>query len=182
MIYLLIGLAIWILAHGFKRAMPGLRAELGDRGRGLVAVLLLGSVALMVLGYRLWDADQAYDPPSWGRHANNLLMLIAVFLFGAGSSKGRARALMRHPMLTGLATWAVAHLLANGDWASVVLFGVLGLWSIGTMFVINAAEGPWDRPEPGPASKDLTLVIITLVIYGIIAGIHTWLGYYPFPG
>ncbi len=182
MTFLIFGLVLWIAAHLFKRIAPGLRSEMGDRGKGLVALVLVGSVALMVLGFRLWDAGQAYDPPSWGRHLNNLLMLIAVFLFGAGSSKGRVRSWLRHPMLLGMTTWSIAHLLVNGDWASVVLFCTLGVWAIGTIVVINTSEGPWDRPEPGNAAGDVRLVIITLVVYAVIATVHTWLGYYPFPG
>ena len=58
-------------------------------------------------------------------------MLVAVALIGAGHSKGRARGWLRHPMLTGVVVWAVAHLLVNGDVASLVLFGWLGLWAVG---------------------------------------------------
>jgi hypothetical protein len=49
------------------------------------------------------------------------------------------------------------------------------------MRLINAQEGPWQRPEPGPVSGDVRLVVITLVVYAVIAAIHGWLGYWPFP-
>jgi hypothetical protein len=84
-------------------------------------------------------------------------------------------------MLTGVTVWAIAHLLVNGDAASLVLFGWLGLWAVGSMAVINAREPAWARPAPGPASGDLRLLLITAVIYAVIAAIHTWLGYWPFP-
>jgi uncharacterized membrane protein len=114
-------------------------------------------------------------------HLNNLLMLAAVALMGMGRSRGRARAWLRHPMLTGVTVWAVAHLLVNGDRASLVLFGGLGLWAVAAMALINAREPHWTRPEPGPASGDLRLAVITVVAFAAIAGIHTWLGYWPFP-
>jgi hypothetical protein len=49
------------------------------------------------------------------------------------------------------------------------------------MAIINAREPVWTRPVPGPASGDLRLLLITAVIYAVIATIHTWLGYWPFP-
>ena len=85
-------------------------------------------------------------------------------------------------MLTGVVVWAVAHLLVNGDAQSVVLFGGLAVWAVAEMLVINATAGPWVRPEPGPAKGDIRLIVIALVLYGVIAAIHTWLGYWPFPG
>jgi hypothetical protein len=48
------------------------------------------------------------------------------------------------------------------------------------MVIINARE-PWVRPEPGPLKGDLRLAAITVVVYFAIAGIHTWLGRWPFP-
>ena len=180
MILLILGLALWIAGHAFKRVLPNLRQRLGDPGKGVSAAIILAGVVLMVIGYRGWDADIAYDPPDWGRHLNNLLMLIAVLLFGLGGSKSTFRGSLRHPMLLGLATWAVAHLLANGDWASVVLFGGLGLWALAEMQVINRAEPEWERPEPGTTAGTLRLMAISAVIYLVIAGIHTWLGYWPF--
>jgi hypothetical protein len=47
--------------------------------------------------------------------------------------------------------------------------------------VINAQDGPWQRPEPGPIRGDVRLIVVSLVAFGVIAAIHTWLGYYPFP-
>ncbi|MXU64509.1 NnrU family protein [Oceanomicrobium pacificus] len=186
MIYLVAGLILWSGAHLFKRVAPGARDGLIERigagpVRGVVALLLLLSVVLMVIGYRSYLAPQVYVTPGWTVHLNNLLMLIAVFLLGMGSSKGRARSWLRHPMLTGVLVWSVAHLLVNGDLASILLFGWLGVWAIVEMLVINAAEGAWERPAPGPASGDLRLVIISVVVFAVITTIHYFIGPSPFP-
>jgi uncharacterized membrane protein len=77
--------------------------------------------------------------------------------------------------------WAIAHLLVNGDNASLVLFGWLGLWSIAEMVAINAREPAWTRPAPGTTAGDVRWVIVTLVVFAVIATIHTLLGYWPFP-
>ncbi|MBV0913020.1 NnrU family protein [Anianabacter salinae] len=186
MILLLLGLFLWVDAHLFKRLLPGPRAMLtqvlGDASKAVFAVILLGSVVLMVLGYSNAEIVPVYDPPSWGAHLNNLLMIFAIALFGLGSSKSRLRGKLRHPQLTGFITWGVAHLLVNGDLASIVLWGVLIVWAVVEMVLINAQT---PRPAPftgGSVKGDVRLLAITLVLYGIIAAIHTWLGYYPFPG
>ncbi|MGB0497645.1 MAG: NnrU family protein, partial [Rubricella sp.] len=166
----------------FKRLAPDARASMGDKGKGLVAVGVLAGVVLMVIGYRGAEFINVWFPPVWTVHLNNLLMLFAVILFGMGSSKGRARAWLRHPMLTGTLVFAIAHLLVNGDLASIVLFGALGVWAVLEMLVINAREPAWVRPEPGPASGDVRLVIISLVVFAVITGLHSWLGPWPFPG
>ena len=77
--------------------------------------------------------------------------------------------------------WAVAHLLVNGDRASLVLFGWMGLWAVAEMALINAREPAWVRPAPGTVAGDVRLVVITLVVFAVIVAVHTWLGYPPFP-
>ena len=137
---------------------------------------------MMVIGYRGADATPIWELGSWALSVNNLLMVIAVFLIGLGNSKSRLRGKLRHPMLAGLLIWSVAHLLVNGDVSSLVLFGGLGLWGIAEMAVINRAE-----PVPAPfidgtARGDIKLLVISAVVFVVIVGIHTWLGYWPFPG
>ncbi len=185
MIWLLLGLAIWVAAHMFKRVAPAARAAMQDRignaSRGIFAVLLVLSVVLMVVGYRAVDFVPVWQPPAWTVHVNNLLMLAAVALFGLGSSKSRLRGTLRHPQLTGFSLWCIAHLLVNGDLASLILWGVLLVWALAEIPLINARE---PRPAPfegGSLAGDIRLGVITLVVYAVIAAIHTWLGYWPFP-
>lgn len=186
MTLLILGLILWCGAHMFKRLAPDMRQSMqermGDASKGPIALVLLLSVLLMIIGYR--GADTAF---LWGRSGattgiNNLLMLAAVALYGVGHSKSRLREKMRHPMLWGTVLWAVSHLLVNGDVASILLFGVIGIWALVEMRLINRAEPHYVPWEGGSVAGDVRLVIITLVIYAIIAAIHTWLGYYPFGG
>ena len=80
-------------------------------------------------------------------------MFLAVALMGAGQSKGHARSWLRHPMLTGVLVWAFAHLLVNGDVASLILFGWMAAWALASMALINAREPAWVRPAPGPCER-----------------------------
>ncbi|MFQ5622809.1 MAG: NnrU family protein [Paracoccaceae bacterium] len=185
MTMLVTGLILWVLAHFFKRLAPAARAGLDDAvgagpAKGIVALVLLAAVVLMVTGYRAAPFDPVYEPPAWGVYVNNAAMLIAIALLGAGSSKGRARSLMRHPMLTGVIVWGFAHLIANGDLASVVLFAGLPAWALANMMLINAREPEWQRPEPGPVSGDVLLGVITVVLFAVIALIHSYVGPPPF--
>ncbi len=182
MTLLILGVVLWSVPHFFKRLLPDMRASLGDKGKGIIAILLLVSLVLMVIGYRSATFETVYTPLAGMGHLNNLLMLVSVFLLGAGSVKGRVAVMIRHPMLWGAVVWSVAHLLVNGDLASIILFGGIGLWALVQMMLINRAEGGWDRPKPGPWAKDGKNLVITLVIYGIAVGIHIWLGHNPFLG
>ena len=179
---MIFGLALWFGAHFFKRIAPAQREQLGDKTRGIIAVALLLALVLMVLGYR--GADTTFI---WGRSPattgiNNLLMVFAVVLFGAGSSKSRLRSRLRHPMLTGAVVWAVAHILVNGDSASLILFGGIGVWALVQMTLINRAEPDYTAWEGGSIAGDIRLAAISAVVFAVIAGIHTWLGYFPFGG
>lgn len=182
MLLMILGLLLWAGAHYFKRLAPGPRAALGNAGKGAAAAAILAALVLMVLGYRSAGFIYVWAPPSFMVHINNLLMLIAFFVYGTSATTGRLRGWTRHPQLIAVKIWAAAHLLVNGDLASIVLFGGLLAWAVGSVILINRAEPDWQRPAPGPASKDLLLVGITLVSFGIALAIHVWLGVWPFPG
>ena len=180
MVYLILGVLIWAFSHLMKRVTPGLRASLGD-GPGKAAVSLLSFVALglMIYGYRHADVIVLWSPPPFLRHINNLLMVVAVLLLNLKANRGRGRALMRHPMLTAVKTWALAHLLVNGDLASVILFGGILAWAVLDVILINRMEPAWDRPAAGPVVNDVIYVVASGVLFGVIVAIHNWLGYWP---
>lgn len=181
MILLSLGLILWIAAHYFKRLMPQKRAAMGEKGKGLIAVSIILSLLLMIFGYRWAEFIPVWSPPAFLTHINNLLMLVAFFLFGMSATTGRLRGKMRHPQLAAVKTWAIAHLLVNGDLASIVLFGGILAWAVGSVILINRTSD-WVRPEPGEAKKDILLVVITLVTFTIVTIIHTMLGVSPFGG
>lgn len=187
MTLLLIGMAIWWGAHLLRGLAPAARASLDDRfgvkpAKGVIAVLLVLSVVLLVLGHQTSDFTPVYDPPTWTVHLNNLLMLIAVILFGASHSANNIKRVIRHPMLTSVKVWAFAHLIANGDLSSVLLFGGLLIWAVVQMIVINRREGPRERPGPAPIARDIKAVVIGTVVFIVITGLHFYVGgVWPFP-
>tara|TARA_R110002124_G_scaffold107409_1_gene259825 strand:- start:23355 stop:23903 length:549 start_codon:yes stop_codon:yes gene_type:complete len=181
MLLIFLGLVLWFYPHLMKSLTPGLRASMPDKAaKGLVAVTALLSIVLMVIGYRTAEAGYVYTPPEWGKPLNNLLMLIAVAMFGVGHSKSRLRGIIRHPMFLGTGLWAVSHLLVRGDGAAVLLFGGLLFWSI--VGVIVAGRSPHQPAgyTPGGLRSEVILAVITLVIYGLIVGVHFAFGLSPF--
>ncbi|AKO97899.1 putative membrane protein [Marinovum algicola DG 898] len=182
MFLLVLGLALWALAHFFKRLLPARRAAMGDKGKGAVALALVVSVVLMVLGYRAAPFVDVWYPPEWARHLNNLMVLIALFMMSPAPKKGRLLSGMRHPMLMGFGLWALAHLLVNGDVASIVLFGGLLIWATAEILVINRAEPRWVAPAPGSYGKDAMFFLASIVLLGVIGYIHGLIGPSPFPG
>lgn len=187
MSYLILGILLWAAVHLFKRVVPTGRAAMAatlpkGADRGVIAILLFISLALIVVGYRQAEFEPVYDPLPGAGHLNNLLMYVTVVLFGMGSSKGRMRSWLRHPMLTGVMVWGAAHLLVNGDLASLVLFGSMIAWAIVEILIINTREPVWERPEPGPIARDVVLLVMAAVLFAIIAAIHIWLGRNPFLG
>ena len=176
MLLLILGVLLWAGAHFFKRLMPAQRAALGDKGKGIIALVLAGSIVLMVLGYRM--ADGAFF---WGRHPatvgiNNLIMIFALYFTSPGPKKGAIFYKMRHPMLTGFALWAGAHLLVNGDMESFVLFGGLLVWALAEMVIINKSEPNWTPPAKGKITKDAMFLAISVLLLAIIGYVHGLLG------
>lgn len=179
MILLILGLLLWSLPHLFKRLAPNMRAGMGEKAKGPIALILVLSIVLMVLGYRGWDGTFY-----WGRNSaltgiNNLLMLISVYLFAVSGMQTRLARFLRHPMLWGVVLWGVAHLLVNGDTPSFLLFGWLIAWAFLEMALINA-QTTWEKPAPAPMGKEIGALVGSVLVFGAISLVHSWLGYYPF--
>ncbi len=179
MTLLILGMLLWWGAHLFKRFAPARRAAMGDKAKGPVALAILGSVVLMVLGYRAAAYVPLWSPPAFLVHVNNLLMILAFYLYAASGMKTAVTRVIRHPQLTAIKAWAVAHLLVNGDLASVILFGGLLAWAVVSVIVINRAEPVWVRNPPAPMRKEAMAVVGTLVVVGVVMAVHNWLGVRP---
>jgi len=178
MTLLILGLALWWAAHLFKRVAPGARARLGDPGKGIVAVAVLASVVLMWFGY-----SSAEGPVWWGRSPalvgiNNLLMVFAIYLYAVSGTGAALARRIRHPQLTAVKTWAVAHLLVNGDLPSLVLFGGLLAWAVVSVILINRAQRDWVPPVAKPGAE-WKAVVGTVVVTAVVMLVHDWLGYQP---
>ena len=181
MTLLVLGVLLWAGAHFFKRFAPEMRAKLGSGGKMLVALALVASVVLMVIGYKNAEIIDLWGKPGWAVHVNNMLVLIAIFMMSPAPKRGRILSGMRHPMLTGFKAWAFAHLLVNGDVASVILFGGLLAWAVAEVVVINRAEPNWVPGPKGSYAKDGIFLVASIVLMVAIGYVHFLVGPWPYP-
>ena len=178
---LILGIALWWAAHLFKRVAPERRAAMGDKGRGPITLAIVGSVVLMVIGYKLTPFIHVWAPPAFTIHLNNVLILVAIWMMSPAGTKGKIMSKVRHPMLMGFRTWAVAHLLVNGDLSSMILFGGLLLWGMVEVVVINKDEPDWSPRTDGSLAKDGMFFAASIVLLVIIGYVHGLVGPVPFP-
>ena len=171
------GIALWSIVHLVPAVAPGFRqalvSRLGEKAyKGLFALAIVVSLVLIVIGWRATPPQVVYAPPPWGRPAAIVLMVVAVYLFGAARRPAVVKRFIRHPQLTGLVTWSIAHLLANGDHRSVTLFGGLGVWAVLEIIAINRRDGAWTRPAAPALSRELLGIAITLLVFGFLVLVH----------
>ena len=177
MLVLAFGVVAFAAIHLFKVLAPDVRSEAVRRlgpgpFRGLIALLLLLSVACMIEGYHTAQVVPVYNPPWWGGAVTFPLMVIAFVLFVSARAPTNIKRVVRHPQLTSIVVWAVAHLMANGDAEDLILFGGLGVWALAEMALINRREGEWVKPEKMPALKDMVTLVIALAVFLVVAWIH----------
>ncbi|MDO5621522.1 MAG: NnrU family protein [Paracoccus sp. (in: a-proteobacteria)] len=180
MFFLILGVALWSAAHLAKRVVPGFHKSLGGSERPMVTAALIIAVLLMIWGYRSADGDIWWGPTAALKGINNLMVLAGFYLFAAAGMKTAITRKLRHPMLTGFILWSAGHLLVNGDLPSLILFGGLTLWALAEIVLINRAER-WTPPQ-GPLNprKEIMALIGGVIVFGVVAMIHKWLGYNPF--
>ena len=152
---LVAGLVLFLAIHLIPSA-PRLRAALVERlgakpYRGVFSAVALLSLVAVVWGFSRSPIEAVYAPPAWGHQVSMILVPIALVLFAAANMPTRIRALVRHPMLLGLLLWAFAHLLANGEVRSVVLFGGFALFAV-VEIVSAVARGKGPRRSQCPVS------------------------------
>lgn len=183
MTLLIAGLILWIAAHYFKRLLPDQRVALGTPGKGMIAVAIVASLILIIIGYRSAAFIPVWSPPAFLTGINNLAMIFALWVYGSSAAKG-AKAWpaykTRHPQLLAVKIWAIAHLLVNGDLASILLFGGMLAWAVGSVILINRSEPAWTAPAPAGRKTYIRLAVITAVMLLVISAIHIWLGVNPF--
>jgi len=177
MVPLVMGLALFIGIH-LVTTQPDLRQGLAQRMgdgpyKGLYSLLSFAGLALIILGYHKVQLAPGknpilWTPPLWGRHVTMLLMLPVFPLLVATYLPGRISAAIRHPMITAVKFWALAHLFVRGDAASVLLFaGLLG-WAVYDRISLKHREtAGLVSVNSGPMRNDIIAIVAGLAIYAI---------------
>jgi uncharacterized membrane protein len=171
MLILILGLVIFLGMHSFtmmRERRKAAIAKLGEGGfKGVYSVVSLVGIMLISIGYSQYRASgyiPVWSPPTWTAHIALLLVLFAFILFAATYLPGFIKAKAKHPMLASIKIWALAHLLANGDLGSMLLFGSFLAW--GVMARISTKRRPASAVVEIPDVKyDIIAVVLGISIY-----------------
>lgn len=178
MIYLAVGLVIFFAVHSVRIVADDWRtvqlARLGPGAwKGLYSVASIAGFVLIVYGFGLARHASVvlWTPPVWTRHLAALLTLFAFILFAAAYVPGtHIKAKMKHPMVLGVKTWAIAHLLANGTLADVVLFGAFLVWAVFSFRAARERDRQQGLSYPAAgASRDVIAIVVGSVAWAVFA-------------
>lgn len=134
---MILGLALFLGVHTLPtqrqlRARAIVSSGEGAYKIGYALVSILG-IVLIAWGFAHYRASgwiDVWNPPKALKHITVALMLPAVILVVAAFIRGHIYTSLKHPMLAGVKLWAAAHLLANGDLGSIILFGSFLGWAV----------------------------------------------------
>ncbi|MFG1285874.1 NnrU family protein [Xanthobacter versatilis] len=175
MVMMLFGLLVFLGIH-VVGSLRGLRAKLiarvGEAAyKGFFSLLAISGLLLTAYGFALWRANGApdlWDPPLGMTHLTKLLMVFACIALVASKVPSHIKAWLKHPMLVGVKIWALAHLLANGDVASIVLFGSVLAWAVYDRTAVKRRGDPLPV-APNNYAGDALVVGGGLVLYAALA-------------
>jgi uncharacterized membrane protein len=173
LVIMIAGLVLFVGPHVFvtrREARAALIARIGEGlYKGLFSVVAILGAVLMAYGfgaYRAAGSIEVWSPPLWTRHVAALLMLLASIFVVAAYIRGRIKTTLKHPMLVGVKTWAVAHLISNGDLGSIILFGGLLAWAVFDRISLKWRTDPGEPPLPvGGARNDNIAVVVGIVLF-----------------
>ena len=136
MIYLIVGLVLFLGIHSVEIFSPAFRgntvARIGEGAwKGIYSLL-------SIAGFVLWSGAMAWRARSrscstrrpYGRAISRRADVAGVSAAAGRLLPGRIKAAVKHPMLVAIKTWALAHLIANGMLADVLLFGGFLAWAV----------------------------------------------------
>jgi len=185
MLYLVAGLFLFFGAHlfsAFRSRAPGkdLRQRLGYAPyMGLYSLFAIAGFVLIIIGYdqARW-AGSLYFPPVWGRHVTMALMLPAMIALAAAYlPAGRIKKALKHPMLVAVKLWALGHLIANGEWNSVLLFTSFLAYAVIDRIAVKKRGDNGPDPATAPSALgDIGALVIGIGAYLVfVFHLHEWL-------
>ena len=191
MVTLIVGLLMFLGTHSVRIFAEDWRnKQIAQRGEnawmGFYSIISLIGFVLLVYGYGQARLEPLviWQPPVWTKHLAALLTLPAFILLVAAYVPGtKIKTMIGHPMVLGVKLWALAHLLANGTLADIILFGSFLLWSI----LDYRASRQRDKAastayQATGVSRDIIAIVVGIIAWVAFAIVlHNWLiGVKPF--
>lgn len=175
MAILIAGLIVFFGVHlvpMFPQFKGTLQSRIGEmRFKGIYSLVSLGGFTLILLGMSGAEFRHVYSPPAWSAILAGLAMPVSFCLLVAAYVPNNFRRVIRHPMLSGVLVWALAHLLANGDLASILLFGSFGLYAVVDILSVNR-RSPAVTPSRQPFSRDVLVLVIGFAAFWAVRHYH----------
>jgi uncharacterized membrane protein len=174
---LILGLAVFLATHvfvSFREARASVIERVGlPLYRSLFAIVSLVGLALIIWGYaqyRAHDLVQLWSPPAFMRHITIGLVFFAVVFVVAAFFPSHIKTRLKHPMLAGVKTWALAHLLSNGDLGSILLFGTFLAWGVYARIAAKRRGdiGAAAKPAPQGWTNDVVVVVLGVAIFLVL--------------
>jgi uncharacterized membrane protein len=171
---LILGLAVFLATHvfvSFREARASVIERVGlPLYRSLFAIVSLVGLALIIWGYaqyRAHDLVQLWSPPAFMRHITIGVVFFAVVFVVAAFFPSHIKTRLKHPMLAGVKTWALAHLLSNGDLGSILLFGTFLAWGVYARIAAKRRGdiGAAAKPAPQGWTNDVVVVVLGVAIF-----------------
>jgi uncharacterized membrane protein len=137
--------------------------------KGLMSLVSLAGLILIGYGFGQYRATgwiNVWSPPAWTYYVAQLLMWPASISVVAAYSRGNIWRALKHPMLVGVKTWAVAHLISNGDLGSIVLFGSFLVWAVYDRITLKHRSDPGAPAIPvGGHRNDTIALVLGTILY-----------------
>ena len=150
---------------------------------GLYSLLAFGSLGLMVYGYvKVPHMDFLWYPSQSAYLVTKVLLLLSLVALVMGSLTKNPTLILndaaldhdvsgmlkitRHPVQWAILLFAVGHLIANGDRASVAFFGTLALVSLCGMFSMDARRRQEDDPRWKSFMANTSMVPFAALVSG----------------
>jgi uncharacterized membrane protein len=173
---LVLGLILFLGSHVFvtrRDARARLIARIGA-GPYKIVFSLISLIGLVLIGYgfALYRANEwinVWYPPTWTRHLALQLNWLAMICVVAAYIRGNIARVLKHPMLVGVKIWALAHLIANGDLGSIILFGSILAWAVYDRISLKRRTDPGAPPIPiGGWPRDVAAILVGTVLYLVL--------------
>jgi uncharacterized membrane protein len=185
MTILILGTLIFFSLHlipSIKVFHTPLKARIGAQSyRGLHVAGSVGGMMMIIIGKSYADYVPLWTPPLEAAYIAAVIMLPACILFLAMAAPTNIKRYTRHPMLWGVALWAIAHCLTNGDLASIICFGGFGAYALRSMWSLNQRGATLSTTIYRP-TNDVLVIIAGLIVYGALIFLHPYVfGVAPLP-
>jgi uncharacterized membrane protein len=173
---LILGMIVLLAPHVFTTMRERRRQAIDRLGeipyKTLYSLVSLAGLVLIVYGFTLYRISGWIDiwyPPAWTRHLVALLMWPASVMLVAAYIPGRIKVALKHPFLAGIKLWALAHLIANGDLGSIVLFGSILGYAVYDRITLKHRTDPGGPPIPvGGVRNDAIAVVVGTGLFVLV--------------